>query len=795
MENYEKYEKLITQMKLEEKISMLSGANFWNTESIERLGIPSMMLTDGPHGLRKQGGKADHLGLNASIPSTCFPTAATLANSWDVNLAREVGECLAREAAHEDVSALMGPGLNIKRNPLCGRNFEYFSEDPYLSGNMARGLAQGIEGQGVSSCLKHFAVNSQERLRMSINEVVDKRALHEIYLEGFRIALKAKPKMVMTSYNKVNGEFANENEYLIKDTLKARFGFKGLIVTDWGGNNDRVQALKVGNQLEMPASGGVTDQELQSGLKEGIISEHLIDVAVADILEVVFTTKRGVARNKADTTRDYNLAYHHNKAVQVAEQSIVMLKNQVLPLKPNTKIGIIGDFAFKPRYQGAGSSLIEPTKLERAVDVFANGTFDVIGHARGFKRYGGNSKRLAKKAVELASKSEYVLYFMGLDESSESEGLDRNHMRIMDNQIDVLKQIYRINQNIIIILAGGAPIELGFEKYSKAILHGYLGGQGINQGLYNIISGKTNPSGKLAETYPYSWHDVLSSKYYPGMEATSEHRESIFVGYRYFETANIDVRYPFGYGLSYTEFTYSDLKQDQKGISFTIENSADVFGKEIAQMYIRPIDSNIFRSRKELKGFIKVGLEAGQSKQVRIEFDDHTFSYFNVKTDDWEQELGYYVIEVGSSIKDIRLETKIELTAKVECTQQIAVDRVVLTDDLYNHEKLSDYYQLRTEIRRSSFAYLYGEELPQAKWNRDMRLSLGDVIVQSEYQGILGKCIFKLLIFINKLLLKMKKPIIANYVYFLIYMPWRQVSRFSNGKIKESQVENLLLKL
>lgn len=795
MKNYNKYKELIEKMTIDEKIKMLSGANFWNTEAIEHLDIPSMMLTDGPHGLRKQGGKADHLGLNSSIPSTCFPTAATLANSWDRNLAVEMGNYLGREAVKEEVSVLLGPGLNIKRNPLCGRNFEYFSEDPFLSGHMGAGLIRGIEDMGISSCPKHFAVNSQEKLRMTIDEITDIRALHEIYLEGFRIALKEKPKSIMTSYNKVNGEYANENTYLINDTLKGRFGFDGLIVTDWGGNNDRVSALKVGNQLEMPSSGGITDIELKTALDQGQITENLIDEAVADILNIVYTTKQGLEANREKCIVDFDVDTHHAKAVEVAEQSIVMLKNEVLPLDTNSKIGIIGDFAFKPRYQGAGSSLIEPTKIESANTIFANSDYTVVGNERGFKRYGQKSTRLAKRAVELAKSSDYVLFYMGLDESSETEGLDRHHMRIMQNQVEVLKQVHAVNQNIIIILAGGAPIELDFEKYSRAILHGYLGGQGLNEAILNIISGKVNPSAKLAETYPLKWEDVLSSKYYPGNEATAEHRESIYVGYRYFETAGIDVRYPFGYGLSYTNFEYSNLVVSGVGVTFDITNNGDVAGSEIAQMYIGHNDSGIFRSKLELKGFDKVYIEPGQTKTITIDFDEHAFSYFNTETDDWEQELGTYSISIGKNVRDIALRGEIELVATDPKGNQIQVSRVVLVDELYDASKLSDYYNLRGEIEKEQFEFLYGSELPSPNWDRSLRLTLNDVIAQSEYQGVLGKAIVGLLKFTNKLLLKIEKPIIANYVYFLVYMPWRQVSRFTDGKISEKRVIKLLEKL
>lgn len=787
----------VEQMTIDEKIKMLSGANFWNTEAIERLDIPSMMLTDGPHGLRKQGGKADHLGLNASIPATCFPTAASLANSWDVNLAREMGEHLGREAANENVSVLLGPGLNIKRNPLCGRNFEYFSEDPFLSGQMAAGLITGIQSRGVSACPKHFAVNSQEMLRMTIDEIVDERALHEVYLEGFRLALKANPKTIMTSYNKVNGEYANENKVLIQDILRGRLGFDKLIVTDWGGNNDRVTALQVGNQLEMPSSGGITDIELKDALNAGEIDEQLIDQAVCDILELVYDTRAQMENLREENLRDFSVEGHHQKAVEIAEQSIVMLKNEMLPLPLNQTIGIIGDLGFTTRNQGAGSSLINPTKVVSGINAFSKSEYHLLGSERGYNRYGGRNRRKLKKALELAGKVDTVVMYVGLDESSETEGLDRFHMKIMENQIEVLKQVSQVNDNIILVLAGGAPIELGFEQYAKVILHGYLGGQGVSEGIVNIISGKTNPSGKLAETYPYKYEDVLSSKYFPGLESTSEHRESIFIGYRYFDTVGKPVRYPFGYGLSFTNFTYDNLKIDNQKITIEITNSGSVAGMEIVQMYIKPLKSKIFRANKELKGFAKVMLQPNETKTVQIEFEENSFKYFNTQTKEWETEVIDYQIEVGSNIDDIRAVGVIKTqTDKPQATDTIYVEKAVDVTKLYDREQLSGYFNLqREEITFFEFEKLCGRKLPQTHWNREQVLTLNDVIAQSEYQGILGKAIYKLLIFTNKLLLKLGQPIVANYIFFVVYMPFRQLSRFSGGKITENQVRKLLTKL
>ncbi len=768
-----KYKKILEQMTIDEKISMLSGANFWNTQNIDRLNIKSIMLTDGPHGLRKQGGASDHLGLNASIPATAFPTAATIANSWNKDLVREMGVYLGSEAKKENVATLLGPGINIKRNPLGGRNFEYFSEDPYLTGILAKNMIEGIESTGVSSCPKHFAVNSQEKLRMTIDEIVDQRALHEIYLEGFRYAIKAKPKTLMTSYNKVNGVYANEHSQLLIDILRKEWKYDGIVVTDWGGNNDRVEALKVKNQLEMPSSGGITDKEIKNALENNEISESIIDDNVLDMLRYV-----DVQDSTTDVFIDFDLDKFHNKAQEVAQDSIVLLKNEnILPLNKNNKIGVIGDFARTPRYQGAGSSLINPSKLVSPLEAFIDDEFNITGFERGFRRYGNKSNRLLKRSVKLAKKSDFILYFMGLDESSETEGLDRLDINVKQNQIDTLKAIYEVNQNIIIVLSGGSSIDMEFDKYAKGVIHTYLSGQAVGSAVSKIITGEVNPSGKLAETYAYKLEDHLSSKYYPGNELTAEHRESIYVGYRYFETANIDVKYPFGYGLSYSNFLYSNLKINKNIITFEVTNTSNVGGSEIAQLYISAKNSKTFRAKMELKGFEKHFIEPSETIEYKIELDDYAFKYFNIENNDFDIEDLEYEILIGSSIKDIHLAETIKINGKqkypINCTDY-------------------EYLDLMGSISSHAFEKLCGYKLPSPKWDRSKKLTLNDTIAQSQYQGIMGKMVYKSLLFINKMLLFIDKPIVANYVFFIIYMPWRQVSRFSNNQIKETTVQKFL---
>ncbi|OAB43535.1 glycosyl hydrolase [Paenibacillus antarcticus] len=773
-----KYKALIESMTLEEKASFMSGANFWNTKAIERVNIPSIMLTDGPHGLRKQGGKADHLGLNKSLPATCFPTAATLANSWDRQLIYDVGHTIGKEAASENVSVLLGPGLNIKRNPLCGRNFEYFSEDPYLTGELASEMVKGIQANGISACPKHFAVNSQEHMRMTIDEIVDERSLREVYLEGFRrVVEKGQPKTIMTSYNKVNGTFANENNDLLQDILYGEWGFNGVVVTDWGGNNDRVEGLKAGNQLEMPATNGITDQEIVQAVRSNELAEEVLDEAVDRLLELVYSTQL----NDSVTPRiDYE--EHHDKAVEAAKRSIVLLKNDgnILPLGLDKKIAVIGDFAKNPRYQGAGSSLINPAKLSNACDVLGQSGLPIVGYAKGFKRMGGNHDRLLREAVTLAEQADTVLLFLGLDEGSEAEGIDRAHLGLRENQLDLLRSLTKVNSNIVVILAGGGAIEMPFVHDVKAIVHTYLSGQGSAEALTSVLLGAYNPSGKLSETFPITYSDVSSAPYYPGKEATAEHIEGIFIGYRYFDTVEIPVLFPFGYGLSYTSFAYTDLVADEHQASFTITNTGAVAGEEIAQLYIQKQDSSIFRAKRELKGFEKVYLEPGESKRVTIELEERDYSYYNPTIHDWVVEPGTYDIQIGSSIQSIHLHKEITLKGdSVSCE--------------HTKEQFPHYFSGHVHaVTVAEYKRLLGYEPPSPYWDPKQDLGLNDTIAQAKYKNGLGKTIYHVIFFFKKFFDAVNKPLLANNVYFVLNMPFRQIDRFTGGKISRKQILKLL---
>ncbi|MDQ6423454.1 glycoside hydrolase family 3 C-terminal domain-containing protein [Paenibacillus sp. LHD-117] len=773
-----KYREMIDQMTLEEKASLMSGANFWNTKAIERLNIPGIMLTDGPHGLRKQGGKADHLGLNKSLPATCFPTAATLANSWDRQLIREVGRTIGKEAASEKVSVLLGPGLNIKRNPLCGRNFEYFSEDPYLTGELASEMVKGIQSNGISACPKHFAVNSQEHMRMTIDEIVDERSLRELYLEGFRrVVEKGQPKTIMTSYNKVNGTFANENTYLLQDILYGEWGFDGVVVTDWGGNNDRVAGLAAGNQLEMPSTNGITDREIVQAVRSKELAEEVLDEAVDRLLELVFATRLD---NQAAPSVDYEK--HHAEAVEAAKRSIVLLKNdeRQLPLRRDKKVAIIGDFARNPRYQGAGSSLINPAKLSNAWDVLSESGLPIVGYAQGFKRMGGPQERLRREAVALAKQADTVLLFLGLDEGSEAEGVDREHLRLRENQLDLLHSLTEIDAHIVVILAGGGAIEMPFARDVKAIVHTYLSGQGSAEALTSILLGDYNPSGKLSETFPIAYGDVSSAPYYPGKEATAEHIEGIFIGYRYFDTVDKPVLFPFGYGLSYTTFAYSELTADRHQATFTLTNTGAVAGEEVAQLYIQKRESSIFRAKRELKGFEKVFLEPGESKRVTIKLEERDFSYFNPTIGAWAVEPGAYDIQIGSSIQLIQLEKRITLEgASVPCE--------------HTKEQFPHYYSGHVhEVKAAEYKRLLGYEPPSPYWDPKRDLGLNDTIAQARYKNVLGKAIYGVVLFFNKFFDAVNKPLLANNVYFVMNMPFRQIDRFTGGKISRQQILKLL---
>lgn len=771
------YTELISKMTDEEKASLCSGADFWHTKGVARLGIPQMMLTDGPHGLRKQIGKNDHLGLNAAYPATCFPTASAAANSWDEAMIEQMGRRLGAETRTQRVGVILGPGVNIKRSPLCGRNFEYYSEDPLLAGKCAAALIRGVQSNGIAACVKHFAANSQETLRMTSDSVMDERTLREIYLPAFEIAVKeGRVKCLMTSYNMLNGQYTNENEHLLQDILTREWGYDGLIVTDWGGDNDRVRGLIAGNSLEMPGTGGETDRQILEAVQSGTVKRELLDERVARLLRLVSDAEEAFGNAPG-----CDMAEHHEFAARFAEECAVLLKNEdgILPLRPGARIAVIGDFAKTPRYQGAGSSHIEPTKLECGLDALRAEGVNVIGFAPGFRRSGGESRRLREQACKLAESADTVLMWLGLDEGSEAEGVDRQHMRIAENQIRLLREVSEANPNIVVILSCGSPVETDWDKHVKALLHGYLGGQAGAKAIARLISGKSCPSGKLAETMPLRLSDTPCFIRYPGAERTSEYREGIFVGYRYYDTANKAVKYPFGFGLSYTSFEYTGLELAPDGVSFTIKNAGSVPGAEIAQVYVAAPKSGVFCPEKELRGFARVELSPGETKRVFVRLPERAYQYWNVSENRWATAGGRYEILIGASSRDIRLRGVVEKPGDG-------------APDPYAGPVFAPYRHAAVQsVPDESFAALLGREIPPHLWNRDEPLEFNSALVQGAFRPGIGRLLYRALRLVYGFFRMTGNTEGANNTEFALNLPYRGLARFT-GAVTEVQVKALL---
>lgn len=656
--------KIISQMTLEEKASLCSGLDFWNTKGIERLGIPSIMVTDGPHGLRKQAEGADHLGIYNSIPATCFPSAVGLASTWNKELIKQVGVALGEECQAENVGVLLGPGANIKRSPLCGRNFEYFSEDPYLSSQMAANHVKGVQSQGVGTSLKHFAANNQEHRRMSVDAIVDERTLREIYLASFEDVIKAaQPWTVMSAYNKVNGEYASENNYLLNDILKDEWGFEGFVVSDWGAINERVASLANGLELEMPSSFGIGEKKIVDAVNCGKLSVEKLDQAAERLLYIIFKAYDNQLENAA-----YSKDAHHQLAREVASESMVMLQNEasILPLKKEGTVAIIGGFAKQPRFQGGGSSHINPTKLESILEEIetVSGEKTNILFAQGYDIASDDvNESMVNEAKKIAERADTAVLFVGLPDRYESEGFDRKHLQMPENHVQLIEAIAEVQSNIVVVLSNGAPIEMPWIGKVKGILEGYLGGQALGGAIADILFGDANPSGKLAETFPKVLSDNPSYLNFPGEGDKVEYKEGVFVGYRYYDAKNIEPLFPFGFGLSYTNFEYSNLSINKKeitdtdtvSISMNVKNTGSRAGKEIVQLYIKDVESSMTRPEKELKGFEKVELQPGEEKTVSFTLNKRSFAYYNVELKDWHVETGEFEILVGKSSKEIVL--------------------------------------------------------------------------------------------------------------------------------------------
>lgn len=779
-----KYEEIVLKMTLEEKASLLSGKDFWQTVNIDRLGIPSITLSDGPHGIRRQAGSADHLGLNASLPATCYPTAATMANSWDLELGEAVGRHLGVEAASQGVHVLLGPGLNIKRSPLCGRNFEYFSEDPYLAGKMAAAYIRGIQHSGVAACPKHFAANSQELRRMSTDSVMDERTLREIYLTGFEIAVKeGQPKALMSAYNKVNGTYANENEHLLKEILTEEWGFDGIVVSDWGGSNDHVKGTIAGSHLEMPATGLDGVKQITEAVKDGRLDEQLLNKRVDELLELIFSTSLAV---KDKARKEFDVMSHHKMASVAAEGCIVLLKNErnLLPLEKGTKVAVIGDFAGQARYQGAGSSVVNPTKLDDTLEVMGISGFEVVGYEPGFQRNGKEDAALLFSAVELAKKADVVLFYLGLDEQRESEGKDREDMKLAKNQIEVLRAVSEANPKVAAILSAGSVVEMDWTDHTMAVLHGYLSGQAGAQAMLKVLNGTVCPGGRLNETYPLRYEDTPAYHYYPGMERSCEYREGLYVGYRYYDSADIPVKYPFGFGLSYTTFSYSNLEADSHGVSLDVTNTGSRDGAEVVQIYIGKEQRGsaygcVYRPKKELKGFRKVFIRAGETMRVEIPLDDKAFRYFNAETNTWETEGGVYQVMAAANVQDIRLTTAV--TVEGTSTPLPAGQSGIAVYEQAAVRNVSD----------GDFRALLGREIPPAFWEQEKGLELNDALCQMSYaKSRFARLVFRIL---DRLLKdSMKKETPDLNLMFIYNVPFRGIAKMSNGMVTMEMAEAMV---
>ena len=768
---------LLKKLTLEEKCALLSGAETFKTRGMPEHGIPQIWLSDGPHGLRKQAGESDHLGLNPSVPATCFPTASAIANSWDTALGEEIGAALGEEAAAQEVSVVLGPGLNMKRNPLCGRSFEYFSEDPYLAGKLAAGYIRGIQSKGVAACPKHFAVNSQVTRRMASDSIVDERTLREIYLTGFEIAVKeGHPRSIMSSYNLVNGTYANENKHLLMEILRGEWGFDGAVITDWGGSNDHALGVKNGSTLEMPVPGGDSVRELLAAVESGKISESDIDARLSELLPLVFDTKAALDA----APREFDAAAHHALARRAAEESLVLLKNEdaLLPLAAGTKVAVIGDFAKNPRYQGAGSSMVNSTQVDVLLDKLIDSELNVIGYQQGFDRHGKPDAALQKSACELATQADTVILCMGLDEIAESEGLDRSNLRLAQNQVDLLQAVAAVNPKIVMVLYSGSVVETPWLDNCQALLYAALGGQAGAGAVADALAGKVNPCGKLAETWPLAYADVPSAADFATRRKTVEYREGLYIGYRYFTTAEKAVRFPFGYGMSYTTFAYSDMAADEQGVSLTVTNTGSVAGTEIVQLYTAKKNSELFRPAKELKGFARVTLAPGEKQRITITLDDKAFRFWNVKANRWEIEGGEYELLVGASVEDIRLCEKISVHGTA-------------TVHPYEDRNLDCYYKGNVlHVSDADFEKLLGHPIPNGKTKIDRNLTLGEL---NHARSPLGWLVWLVLTILLDASYKRGKPDLN--ILFQYNMPLRALAKMTNGAISMGMVDGIVMEL
>ncbi|PUU92284.1 MAG: beta-glucosidase [Halanaerobium sp.] len=750
----QKIKDLLKKMTVEEKAEICSGASRWRTHSIDRLEIPEIMMADGPHGLRKEPKEKESASMGESVEAICFPTASALACSWDRDLMSRMGEALGEESQTEDVNILLGPGVNIKRSPLCGRNFEYFSEDPLLASELAANYVKGVQSMGVGTSLKHFAANNQEHRRLTVDAQIDERTLREIYLSAFeKVVKEAQPWTVMCAYNQVNGTHASENKYLLTDVLKEEWGHEGFVVSDWGAVNYRDKGIAAGLELEMPSSHGDGKKAIVEAVENGSLSEESLDRAAERMLKIIF---KAVENDRDDL--NYSKDEHHQLAREIAADSMVLLKNEesILPLAEDEKLGVVGSFAKKPRFQGGGSSNINPYQVDNAYAELEKYTDQKLAYAEGYSLESDEDDvKLIAKAKELAEKVDKVIIFAGLPDRYESEGYDRETLEIPPNQNRLIEEVAEVNKNAIVVLSNGSTITMPWLNNVKGVLEGYLTGQAGGGAAADILFGHVNPSGKLAETFPQKLSDNPSYLFFPGEKDKVEYREGIFVGYRYYDSKEIEPLFPFGYGLSYTDFEYSDLKikkneitdQETLNLSLKVKNTGDIYGKEIIQLYVSDPESTVIKPEKELKEFAKVELEPGQEKIVEFELDKRAFAYYNTEIDDWYVESGEYDILVGASSRDIRLKETVRVESTVELPYEYTINTNV-GDILADPEAEEVFNELLSE-------YLEGTDLFEMLGGR-----------KSEMMEAMLK-----------------------------YMPLRALVMFSEGAVNRKQVEEIVEKL
>ena len=787
------YQAILEQMTLEEKASLCSGRTFWCTKAIERLDVPSVWMSDGPHGLRKEkptkGGGTNI--MKPAEPATCFPPAVTTASSWDTELLEEVGNAIAEEAKALKVSTVLGPGVNIKRSPLCGRNFEYFSEDPFLSGRMGAAFVHGVQKNGIGVSLKHFCANNQEHIRMGVDTIVDERTLREIYLPAFEHVVKTEqPSTVMSSYNLLGGKHLTDHRRMLNDILREEWGFKGIVVSDWGAMYDRVESVKAGNDLEMPANGGMNDRLIVKAVQEGRLDEADLDKVVLRLLKFAFDCK-----DSETDDAPQNLEEHHELARRAAESGAVLLKNdnKALPLKKEQNIAVIGALAKKLRYQGAGSSHINPPKTVSFLQALDNAG-QGYEYADGYSLKGdGYKKGLIKKACKVAQGKDAVIVFVGLTDAFESEGYDRSHINMPEAHNYLLEELAKINDNIIVVTSCGSPIQMTrWIDNVNAVLNVYLGGQAGGEATYNLLYGNVNPSGKLAESFPYRTNDNIVANYFPMGPRQVEYREGIYVGYRYYDKADVDVQFPFGFGLSYTTFEYSDLQlsakeineEDGLTVSLKVKNTGDVAGAEVVQLYVQDVESTVFRPVKELKGFTKVFLEAGEEKTVEFNLDSRAFAYYNVSISDWHVESGDFKILIGASSRDIRLEDTVNVTSANP--DALIPDYSEVAPYYFNLAESKD----ATEIPTDQFEALYGQAIPENKPYVKGEFTI-DSSVQDIKPSVVGNFIYTVLVAgVNIVAPTTENPeMLKNSIKD---MPLRSFNGFTGGILSQTTVEGIV---